>query len=110
MSLKEIISKPNSTISELQTEEWGLIYIRSLPADDYYRLLLSGKNSSNDAVKALDTIVGWVVASVVDKDGKPEFSADDIPLLKRQPGRVLDKIAQHSVTCNASVEKAKENF
>jgi hypothetical protein len=89
MGLKEqILSADDMPREPLEIPEWGVtVYVRTLTGRERDRFEGCWKRNPYVDIRAI-----LAVMSVVEQDGKPVFTDQDIPALTAKSGRALDRI------------------
>lgn len=99
MSLKETLLKSGGLRREaVDCHEWGQVTVRELTAaerDAHQSSQIAVDDAGNSRLAPRLDSARLACWGVIDPEtGQQVFSDDDLPELRRQPGRILDKVSE----------------
>jgi len=96
---ERILSRPNLKPVPFYVEEWEeTVYIRRLSLDDQDAMSEEGRSSA-------DMTVAVLIAALVDDEGKPIFTAEDLPAIRAMPFVIVAKVFAQSAKLNGLTTK-----
>ncbi len=110
LSREAILEADDLPVEELEVPEWGCwVRIKAMDALKMQRLANALVGLDDEHMHVL-----MVAASLVDENGEPLFSLDDVDELKKKRGEAIRRISEAAMKLNRSgpqaVEAFQENF
>lgn len=112
---EHLLAAPKRRFAEVEIPGWGTVRIRSLSELERSRFEASirDKRGQVSASKLIDLKCRLIVLCVVDTDGNPILSNNDIEQLRQQDSRLTnlltEKIQEHCGITDNDIEEMEKN-